>query len=325
MFELKNKNVWVPGAQGLLGSAVVRRLSEAECNVIATTRAELNLRDPSKVKTFVGDLKPDAIVLCAAKVGGIAANIKSPVDFIIENVEISNTVMCAAHEANVQRMILFGSSCMYPKNSNTVLTEDLLFQGYIEETNAGYAMAKYLSLELVRAYRKQHNRSYIYAIPTNLFGPNDNFRDDTGHVIAGMFNRFYHAKSIGVDATPIWGTGHATREFMYVDDAADAILHLLKHYDSPEPINIAGTETFSINEIARKVAKIIGYQGPIYNDLSKPDGMMHKTLDSKKIKELGWRPKTKIDDGLQKTYIYYQNYIRSKLRIWEIIEELDLA
>jgi GDP-L-fucose synthase len=305
MFDLVGKKIWIPGARGMLGSALVRRLVSEKCQLVTTDRQQLDLRNQAATNAFVQETKPDAVLLCAATVGGIRANMERPAAFIYDNAMIEMNIIEAAHRNDVSKVVFFGSSCMYPRLAEQPIREDSLMTGPLEPTNEAYALAKLAGLAMIQSYRRQYGRSYISIIPTNLYGPNDHFFDNDGHVIAAMINRYHRAKTAGGIAEPIWGSGNVFREFLYVDDAADAITHLMQSYDSDEPINVAGGEVVSILELARIIAKIIGYTGQITCDTSKPDGAPRKGLNSEKLAKSGWVPKTSLHQGLEKTYADY--------------------
>jgi len=307
-YSLKGRRVWVPGSRGMLGSSVVRQLMAEDCEVITGTRRDADLRDQAATRRLMEDLRADIVVLCAATVGGIQANIARPVDFIYDNLAIEQNIIEAAHRADINRLIFFGSSCMYPREAAQPIQENSIMTGPLEPTNEAYAIAKLAGLSLIKSFRRQYSRSYITAIPTNLFGPGDHFRSEDSHVVAAMLDRYHLAVIEGRAADPIWGSGKAQREFLYVDDAANAVVHLLKLYDDEVPINIAGGEDLTIFELAQIVANAVGYSGDIDCDLSKPDGMPLKALDPTLINSIGWFARTSFSDGIQKTYDDYKQF-----------------
>lgn len=308
-FAIEGRRIWVPGGRGMLGSAVIRRLVGENCEIVRAERDRVDLRDQAATLDFVHSARPDAIVLCAATVGGIRANMTRPAEFIADNLAIELNVIEAAHRADVDRLIFFGSSCMYPRDAGQPIPESALMTGPLEPTNEPYAFAKLAGMSLVRSYRRQYGRSYITLVPTNLYGPGDHFLGGDGHVVAAMIDRFHRAKAEGRKADPVWGTGNARREFLYVDDAADAIVRLLRTYDEEGIINIAGGEDLSIGELAHAIARAVGYEGSIDFDASKPDGMPRKGLDASRVFALGWRPRTSFAEGVEKTYEHYRAVI----------------
>jgi len=309
-YSLKGKRIWVPGAAGMLGSAIIRRLASEDCETVSSARSDIDLMDQVATRRFVQTLRPDVIVLCAATVGGIKANIERPVDFILNNIAIEQNVIEAAHRCDVERLMFFGSACMYPREANQPINEIAIMTGTLEPTNEPYAIAKLAGLSLIKAFRRQYSRAYITAIPTNLYGPGDHFQSQDSHVVAAMLDRYHLAAAQGRIADPIWGSGNARREFLYIDDAADAVIHLLKHYDDEGPINIAGGEDLTILELANIVAKVVGYDAVINCDKTKPDGMMRKALDPSLINSTGWFAKTNFSSGIHNTYENYKKYIK---------------
>jgi len=288
-----------------LGSAIIRQLAGENCDIITSERDQVDLREQAETRRFLASAGADAVVLCAASVGGINANIARPAEFIFDNLAIQTNVIDGAHRAGVNRLVFLGSSCMYPRASAQPIREEALMQGPLEPTNEPYAFAKLAGLAMVQAYRRQYGRSYITLVPTNLYGPGDHFLTGDGHVVAAMIDRFHRAKLAVGDASPIWGTGRARREFLFVDDAAEAIVRLLKTYDEASPINIAGGENLSILQLAHLVAQVVGYEGPIECDATKPDGMPMKGLDGRRLHAMGWHPKVRLRAGLERTYADY--------------------
>lgn len=304
-FLLAGRRVWVAGGRGMLGSAVRRQLEPTGCILVTQERDALDLRDQATTFSWIAGARLDAIVLCAATVGGIRANIARPASFIADNLGIQLNVIEGAHRAGVNRLVFFGSSCMYPRDAAQPIHEESLLTGPLEPTNEAYALAKLAGFSLVKSYRRQYGRAYITLVPTNLYGPGDDFLSGDGHVVAAMLDRFHRATADGRVADPIWGTGTARRQFLYVDDAAEAILRLLAEYDDERPINIAGGEDVSILELAHRVAEVVGYDGPITTDPSYPDGMPLKALDASRILATGWEPHTPLAEGLRRTYRDY--------------------
>lgn len=304
-FDLSNKKVWVPGGEGFLGSAIVRRLKNENCEIHTTNRKDIDLRNQPQVFKYVEKLKPDVIIPCAAVVGGIKANMNRPAEFCYDNIAITSNIVAAAHHFDVVRLVHFGSSCMYPRDASQPMCENDLWRGPLEPTNEPYAVAKLAGLTMVQAYRRQYGRLYITVIPTNLYGPGDHYFTSDSHVVASMMGRFHLAKISNRIAEPVWGSGTPRREFLFVDDAADAIIFLIKNYDDSEPINIGGGDSVSIRDLAKIVADTIGYKEEIEFDVEKPDGMPLKALDNKKLNRFGWQPRINFRAGIQKTYADY--------------------
>ncbi len=298
--------VYVAGHRGLVGSAITRRIDQlGEQDWIGRTRSELDLLDRSAVFDFLARTKPDAMVIAAAKVGGIAANDAYPVEFLSENIQLQTNLLDAAHAADVNRVLFLGSSCIYPKFAEQPITEASLLTGPLEPTNDAYAIAKIAGIRLVDAYRSQYGRNWISAMPTNLYGPGDNFDLQSSHVLPAMIRRFSEAVAGKADTVTLWGTGVALREFLHVDDLADASLFLLDRYDAPGPINVGFGKDVSIRELAGMVAEITGFTGEIVWDSTRPDGTPRKILDSSRILGLGWQPKIGLYEGIRATFEWY--------------------
>jgi GDP-L-fucose synthase len=297
--------VYVAGHRGLVGSGIARALDEQGRPWIGRTRAELDLTDRRAVFDFVAAEKPGAVVIAAAKVGGIAANDRYPVEFLAENLQIQTNLLDAAHAADVQRVLFLGSSCIYPKFAPQPIHEDSLLTGPLEPTNDAYAIAKIAGIRLVDAYRSQYGRHWISAMPTNLYGPGDNFDLETSHVLPALLHRFHDAVQTDAPSVTLWGDGSALREFLHVDDMAQAVLFLLADYDEPGPINVGFGSDVTIRQLAELVAKVTGYGGEILWDTSKPNGTPRKILDSERLRSLGWVPKIGLEDGVRDTYEWY--------------------
>ncbi len=298
--------VYVAGHRGLAGSAVARAIdAEGTRAWVGRTHAELDLLDRDAVFSFVAETKPDAVVVAAAKVGGIAANSAYPVEFLTENLQIQSNLIDAAHAADVPRLVFLGSSCIYPKFAPQPIHEDSLLTGALEPTNDAYAIAKIAGIRLVDAYRSQYGRHWVSAMPTNLYGPGDNFDLETSHVLPALMHRFHDAKIAGAPSVTVWGTGSPLREFLHVDDLATAVLHLLDNYDEPGPINVGYGEDLPIRELAELVADVVGYQGELIWDSTRPDGTPRKILDSSRIRASGWEPRIGLREGLESTYAWY--------------------
>jgi GDP-L-fucose synthase len=301
-FDLRGKRVYVAGHRGMVGSAVVRRLAREDCTVLSIDRVELDLTQTDRVAAWLGEAKPDAVFFAAGKVGGIAANASFPVDFLQDNLLMALAVIRGAFAAGVEKLMFFGSSCIYPRLAPQPMTEDLLLTGPLEPTNEWYAVAKIAGLKLTEAYRRQHGCDYISVMPTNLYGRGDNYHPEHGHVPAALIRRFHEAKEARAPVVNVWGTGRPRREFLCVDDLADAAVFLMQTYSEPEFINIGTGQDITIAEFAHIVADVVGYQGRIEFDASRPDGMPQKLLDVSKITALGWRPRIHLKEGLADAY-----------------------
>ena len=305
-FEIAGKTIFVAGHLGLVGRAVTRRLGDEGATVVGASRAELDLRDQAATKTFLKDTAPDAVIVAAATVGGILANSSYPVDFLNDNLLIESNLISGAHECGIDRLLFLGSSCIYPREAPQPMREDALLTGPLELTNQWYAIAKIAGIMLCRAYRAQYGRSYIAAMPTNLYGPGDNFDLKSSHVIPALMRKIDDAARERSATVEIWGTGTPLREFMHVDDLADALVFLLKTYDEAEHINVGSGQEVSIADLAKLISKVVGYQGKLVFDTSKPDGPPRKALDSTRIAALGWTPHYSLEEGLKQTYAWYR-------------------
>ena len=294
------------GHRGMVGSSISRRLASEGCTVLTVERDVLDLRDQQNVYRWLHDQRPDTVVLAAAKVGGILANDSYPADFLLDNLLIETAIISGAHAANVDRLLFLGSSCIYPKMAPQPIVEDALLTGPLEPTNEWYAIAKMAGTKLVQAFRRQHGRDYISAMPTNLYGPGDNFDLQSSHVLPALIRKVHQAKETGGDVV-VWGTGQPRRELLYVDDCADACIHLLKTYSGDSHVNVGSGVDLTILELTRTVMKVLQYDGRIVNDLSKPDGTPRKLMDNGKLKALGWTPKVSLEDGIARSYEAYLN------------------
>lgn len=302
-----NDKIYVAGHKGLVGSAIVRKLRENGFkNLVLKTREELDLTDSSSVSKFFAKEKPDYVFLSAAKCGGIADNKEHPVEFLQTNLEIQNNVIKYSYKNKVKKLLFLGSSCIYPKDCPQPMKEDHLLSGYLEPTNEAYSIAKIAGIKLCQAYRKQYGSNFISIQPCNVYGPLDNFDTTSGHVIGSLLNKFYTAKKNDLPSVTCWGTGVARREFIYVEDLADACLFLMLNYDDSEIINVGPGSDCSIKELAEMISAIVEYKGEIVWDTTKPDGMMRKLLDVTKLSNLGWKASTNLEDGLKSTYSYYK-------------------
>lgn len=299
--------IYVAGHRGMVGSAVWRRFeAEGFQRLAGLTSKELDLRNREAVHAFLQDVSPDVVIDAAAHVGGILANDHSPVEFLSDNLQIQVNLLDAAHAAKVSRLVFLGSSCIYPKLAEQPIKEDSLLTGALEATNEAYALAKIVGIRHVQALRKEYGRRYIALMPTNLYGPGDNFDLETSHVLPALIRRFHEAQTTSADHVTLWGTGRPRREFLHVDDLARAVLHLLRAYDAPEPINVGTGRDMTIKELAHLVAQIVGFSGEIRWDPSKPDGTPRKLLDVSRLQALGWSPEVSLEEGVRQTYDWFR-------------------
>jgi GDP-L-fucose synthase len=298
---------YIAGHRGLVGSALVRRFSrDATRALVFRERSALDLADADAVDRFFVQERPHEVLLAAAKVGGILANRDYPVDFMLSNLQIQNNVMTSAHRHGVRKLLFLGSSCIYPKLAPQPIREESLLSGALESSNEAYAIAKIAGIKLAQAFRRQHGCSFISAMPTNLYGPNDNFDLQTAHVLPALIRRFHEAAAEGRDEVTLWGSGEPRREFLHVDDFADACFCLMRTYDAADIINVGSGEDLAIRDLAQLVAKIIGYQGAIQWDASKPNGTPRKLLDISRIRALGWQPRISLEAGIRDTYAWFR-------------------
>ena len=298
--------ILVAGASGLVGSAIVRELEKTKKTHKAISSKDVDLLDREATFKFLKDFKPSVVIDAAARVGGIGANNSHPVDFLTKNIQIQSNLMDAAHEAGVKNFVFLGSSCIYPRNCAQPIKEEYILSGELEQTNSAYAIAKIAGLELIKSYRKQYGHKWISVMPTNLYGPNDNFDLENSHVFPALIRKFVEGKRENAKSVTLWGTGSPKREFLHVDDLANAILLCLEKYDSDQHINIGSGVDLSIKELATKVARAAGFTGEIIWDSSKPDGTPRKVLDITKISNLGWKPSISLDQGIDQTVHWYQ-------------------
>lgn len=303
-FDLSGKRVWVAGHTGMVGSAIVRRLACEACDVLTIDRAALDLTDQRAVLEWMERERPDAVFLAAARAGGILANATYPADFLRDNLLIETAVMAGAHAAGVKKLLFLGSSCIYPKLAEQPIREDALLTGLLEPTNQWYAVAKIAGIMLAKAYRQQHGCDFISAMPTNLYGPGDNFDPRASHVLPALIRKVHEAKQSSTAVT-LWGTGSPLREFMHVGDCADACVLLMTRYSGAQHVNIGAGSEISIRDLAALVMEVIGYDCPIVTDLSKPDGTPRKLLDNSRLTALGWQPKIGLREGIAQTYAAY--------------------
>ena len=304
-------SIYIAGHRGLVGGAMVRYFeSRGQPNIIVRSRQGLDLRDSDAVREFFSSTRPEAVVMSAAKVGGIQANNNFPVEFLLENLRIQNNVIAASFEAGVKKLLFLGSSCIYPRLAPQPIREDSLLSGPLEPTNKPYAIAKIAGIELCQAYSREYGANFISAMPTNLYGPGDNFDLDSSHVLPALIRKAHEAKINNQPAFTVWGSGLPRREFLYVDDLADALAFLLENYDSPEVINVGCGNDVTIRELAEIVSEVVGFKGELIFDPSKPDGTPRKLLDTSRLEKLGWTPRVSLRDGIEQTY---QWYLRSGL------------
>jgi GDP-L-fucose synthase len=313
-FDLKGKRVFVAGHRGMVGSALLRRLASEGVELLTVPRSEMDLRDQAAVFNWFAKNRPQAVFFAAAKVGGIVANNTLRAEFIYDNLVQATTVIHAAHMSGAEKLMFLGSSCIYPKLAPQPLREDSMLTGPLEITNEPYAIAKIAGIKMAEAYRSQYGSDFISVMPTNLYGPGDNYHPEYSHVVAALIRRFHEAKISGAPDVVVWGTGTPRREFLYVDDLADACVHLMKTYSSDELVNIGTGVDISIAEFARVVADAVGYTGTISYDRSKPDGTPQKLLDVSRLAKLGWRASTSLQDGIG---LAYQAYLREQTQAAE--------
>jgi len=310
----KSATTYVAGHRGLVGSAIWRRLeADGYTNLVGRTSAEVDLRDREATFALLAEVRPRYLILAAARVGGILANDRFPAEFLSDNLRMQVNVMDAAHALEVERLVFLGSSCIYPKLAPQPIKEEYLMTGPLEPTNDAYAIAKIAGILQVQSARKQYGHRWVSAMPTNLYGRGDNFSPSSSHVLPALIRRYVEAREAGLDRVTNWGSGNPRREFLHVDDLARAIVFLLEEYDSPEPINVGTGEDQSIREIAELVATIVGYEGEIVWDTSKPDGTPRKLLDVGRLKALGWRPTISLEDGLRDTVAWFEEH-RAEIR-----------
>ena len=306
LYSLKGKRVWVAGHGGMVGSALMRRLAREECVLLTAAHRDYDLRRQSDVESFVGKTRPQAVFLAAARVGGIVANDSRPASFIYDNLAIATNVIEAARAFGVEKLVNLGSTCIYPKFAAQPMREDEMLAGPLESTNQWYAVAKIAAIKLCDAYRRQYGCDFISAMPTNLYGPNDNFDLESSHVIPALIAKMATAKERGAPEVVVWGTGTPRREFLHVDDCADALVHLINHFSGEGPVNVGTGEDLSIAKLASLVARVVRFEGRIVYDRSRPDGTPRKLVDVSKLKALGWTARIPLEEGLRHTYAWYR-------------------
>ena len=306
----KDSKIYVAGHRGLVGSAIVRNLKEkGYINLIGRIHTELDLKNQGEVRNFFEEEKPEYVVLAAAHVGGIYANSTCPADFIYENLEIQNNVIKAAHDFKVTKLLFLGSSCIYPKMCPQPIKEEYLLSGYLEETNEGYAIAKIAGLKMCQFFKKQYGDNFISCMPTNLYGPNDNYDLNNSHVMPALIRKFHEAKVNNEAVVEVWGTGKPLREFLYVDDMADACVYLMENYEGEEHVNVGTGKEVTIRELAENVKEVVGFEGKLKFNSEKPDGTPRKLLDVTKLEGLGWKYKMELIQGIKESYRWFRrNY-----------------
>ena len=312
LYDLAGKRVWVAGHRGMVGSALVRRLEREACEIVTVDRTRLDLRRQAEVEAWVAEARPQAVFLAAARVGGILANDSYPADFLHDNLAIETSIIEAARRSGVEKLLLLGSSCIYPKEAPQPIDEDALLTGPLEPTNQWYAIAKIAGLKLAQAYRRQHSCDFISAMPTNLYGPHDNFDLASSHVLPALMRKAHEARLGGEASMTIWGSGAARREFMHVDDCADALIFLMRNYSADGHINVGVGEDLTIRDLADLVCETVGYHGQIVRDETKPDGTPRKLMSSARLNALGWRPSIGLQDGLASTYRWFLDQVEAK-------------
>ena len=299
--------IYVAGHTGLVGSAIVKKLYELGYNnLVLKNRNEVNLTDYNQVYSFFKTERPDYVFLAAARCGGIGDNVEYPVNFLLDNLQIQNNIISCSHEYEVNKLLFLGSSCIYPKNCSQPMKEEYLLSGYLEPTNESYSISKIAGIKLCQAYRKQYNSNFISVQPCNVYGPGDKFNSKSGHVIGSLLNKFHLAKEEKNSKVVCWGTGNARREFIYVEDLADSCIFLMNNYQDHDIINIGSGTDYSIKELVDIIKDIVEFEGDITWNTEKPDGMKRKLLDISKLKKVGWKSKTSLEEGLKKTYEYYK-------------------
>jgi GDP-L-fucose synthase len=323
LFDLTDKPVWVAGQHGMVGSAMMRRLEREPCALLRDPgRGGVDLRRQSEVEDWMASHRPRIVFLSAGRVGGLYANDAFPADFLYDNLLIEANIIHAAYRTGVEKLLFFGSSCIYPRDASQPIREEALLTGPLEPTNEPYAVAKIAGIKLCQAYRRQHGCDFISAMPTNLYGPGDNFHPETSHVPAALLRRFHEAKIAGASEVVVWGSGAPRREFLYVDDLADAGIHLLQHYSGDSHINVGAGYDITIAEFAERIKRCVGFKGRIVYDASRPDGTPRKLLDSSRIQAMGWSATTSLEEGLR---LYYDWFLSNQGKLRETVIEAAIS
>jgi GDP-L-fucose synthase len=304
-YALTGKRVWVNGHRGMVGIALVRRLQSEDCEILTATSKELDLRRQADVEAWMEEYKPDAVFLCAATVGGILANDTRPAEFIYDNLAIEANVIHGAWKSGVGKLLFMGSACIYPRDAEQPMKEEYLLTGPLEPTNEWYAIAKIIGIKLCQAYRKQYGADFISAQPINLYGPGDRFDLENSHVVPALMLKAHAAKTEGRASMDVWGSGNPMREFLYVDDVADALVFLMRNYSGAIQMNVGLGADLSIRELAETIIKVVGFEGELVFDTSKPDGTPRKLLDTTRLNDLGWAASTSLEQGLEQTYAWF--------------------
>lgn len=307
MYLIEGKRIWVAGHNGMVGRAVVRALKNRDCTILTAARQEINLTRQLEVEAWISKVKPDAIIICAAKVGGILANSTYPADFLYDNLMIEANIIHAACNQNVEKLLFLGSSCIYPKFADQPIREDALLTGSLERTNEWYAVAKIAGIKLCQAYRKQHGCDFVSAMPTNLYGPFDNFDLETSHVIPALIRKAHEAKLEDRKVMEVWGSGNVRREFLHVDDCADGMLFIIENYSDHSHVNLGSGVDVTIRELAQIISEVVGFEGDLIYDNSKPEGTPRKLLNIKEISKLGWKSQISLLEGLRDSYRYFSS------------------
>jgi GDP-L-fucose synthase len=309
LYPLSGRRVWVAGHRGLVGSALVRRLAREDCEILTAGRDSLDLRSPDQVDLWMKNVRPEAVFVAAAKVGGIHANDTQPATFLYDNLMIEANVIEAARRYGVEKLVFLGSSCIYPRLAPQPIPASALLTGALEPTNEWYAIAKIAGLKLCQAYRRQHGCDFISLMPTNLYGPGDNFDLQQSHVVPALIAKAHQARATGAASLSVWGSGTPLREFLHVDDAADGIVFAMQHYSGETILNLGSGEEVSIGDLARMICTITGYSGQLAFDVTKPDGTPRKVVDSSELRAMGWQPAIGLEAGLRQTYRWYLDHI----------------
>lgn len=313
IYSLHGKRVWVAGHRGMVGSAIVRRLEREECEILTVGRDTVDLANQAQTSDWIAKTQPHAVFLAAAKVGGILANDTRPAEFLYENLMIESNIIDASYRAGVEKLLFLGSSCIYPKHAEQPIKEEALLTGSLEPTNEWYAIAKIAGIKLTQAYRKQYGCDFISAMPTNLYGPGDNYDLNSSHVVPALLRKAHEAKMHGDKEIVIWGTGTPRREFLHADDCADALIFLMKNYSGTTHINVGSGVDLSISDLTRLICDVVGFSGNIKRDLNKPDGTQRKVMSSQLLKSMGWSPTISLEEGISQTYCWYRNQYHGKI------------